>query len=380
MHEDKIIKVIASSIEAKSINDSEHSFIGVASAEVVDRDNEVVVIDGIDISEYLKNPVLTFQHQYNEFPIGRTLWLKATADDGVKKLIGKFQLHLRTEQSKTVWELIKDGYLRTLSIMFAPVTHEDSPDGVRYWKTSKLLEIAVVTIPANPEAFIESVSEKNSTLGEKVAKSIYGIQGAVATHSIPFLDDVAWDGTKAREQLRKWASSDGSGDPDTIDWSKYKQGFAWYDDENPETLGAYKLPHHYIVNGELRTCWRGVVSAMASLLGASGGVEIPEKDIEAVYKHLAKHYKDHGTEPPELKQWTPGEAEAYLMEKLYFEPLLNGLNEINKVKTFLLDVIPTLKATATPEMSDTDKGVGDIREVEEKSKAFKIKIKKEEQK
>jgi len=376
---DKIVKIITSNIDTKSIDESEHSFIGVASAEVIDRDNEVVVVDGLDISEYMRNPVLTFQHQYNEFPIGRTLWLKSTNNGGVKKLIGKFQLHLKTEESKTVWELIKDGYLRTLSIMFTPLTYEDSPDGIRFWKTAKLLEIAVVTIPANPEAFIESVSEKNSALGEKVAKSIYGIKGAVATHSIPFLDDdVAWDGAKAREQLRKWASSDGSGDPDTIDWSKYKQGFAWYDEDSPETLRSYKLPHHYVVNGELRTCWRGVVSAMASLLGARGGVEIPEKDIEAVYKHLAKHYKDHGSEPPDLKQWTPEEAEAYLMEKLYFEPLLKGLKEINKVKTFLLDVIPTLKAT--PEMSDTDKSVGDIRERVEKPKTFKIKIKKEEQK
>lgn len=371
--EKPIIKILNSGIEEKSIDEKEQTFIGVASAEVVDRDNEVVVIDGLDTSEYLKNPILTFQHQYNEFPIGRTLWLKTTIEGGIKKLVGKFQLHLKTEESRTVWELIREGYLKSLSIMFKPLQYEDSPEGIRYWTRAKLMEIAVVTIPANPEAFIESVAEKNSILGEKVAKSIYKIKGAVATHSIPFLDDdVAWDGAKARDQLRKWASSDGSGDPDTIDWSKYRQGFAWYDEENPETLGSYKLPHHYVVNGELRTCWRGVVAAMAALLGTRGGVEIPDEDIEAVYRHLKKHYEDHGSEPPELRAWTPEEAEMYLMEKLYFEPLLNGLKEINKMKTFLYDVIPSLKS---PEMLGVpQEETGDIRG-EKEGKGFKIKIK-----
>jgi predicted nuclease with TOPRIM domain len=39
---------------------------------------------------------------------------------------------------------------------------------------------------------------------------------------------------------------------------------------------------------------------MQALLGARGGVDIPEADREAVYKHLANHYKQFEEEPPAL--------------------------------------------------------------------------------
>lgn len=362
------IKKVVDTIDVKSLNSEEHTFIATVSAEVVDRDNEVVLLDGLDYTEYLKNPILTFMHRYNEYPIGRALWLKRVVDGGVKKLIGKFQLHLKTEESRVVWELIKDGFIKTMSIMFAPINYEDGKDGVRYWKNVKLMEIAVVTIPANPETFIEEVSKAKSELAGVVQKML-GVgevyKGAVAPHSVPFVsDEVSWDGDKARQQLRKWASSDGPGDPDKIDWDKFRLGFAWYDEENKETISAYKLPHHYAVNGELKTCWRGVVAAMAALMGTRGGVDIPEKDLKGVYAHLARHYKEHGDEPPEFDSWDKGEAFEYYIEKMIYEPVVK---EMLKIKKFVEDVLPSLK---TSEVSGFN--AGDTRREE----GVKIKIKK----
>ncbi len=99
--------------------------------------------------------------------------------------------------------------------------------------------------------------------------------------------------------MARWASSDGSGEKEKIDWEKYKEGFTWYDVENKENFGSYKLPHHDIVDGEFKVVWRGVAAAMAALLGARGGVDIPDSDWDACYRHLANHYEQFEKEPPE---------------------------------------------------------------------------------
>lgn len=115
---------------------------------------------------------------------------------------------------------------------------------------------------------------------------------AVATHNPPKADkDKAWDGSAAVQELRKWASSDGSGDKETIDWAKYRKGFGWYDENDTENFGSYKLPHHTVENGTMKTVWHGVVAAMSALNGGRGGVDIPDSDRKPVYNHLAAHYR-----------------------------------------------------------------------------------------
>ncbi len=112
-------------------------------------------------------------------------------------------------------------------------------------------------------------------------------------------DSPEWDGAAAKDRLAKWASSDGSGDKDKIDWAKYRRGFAWYDSDNAENFGSYKFPHHDIKNDKLTLVWGGVKAAMGSLLGARGGSSIPAGDRKGVYDHLAAHYKEFDKEPPE---------------------------------------------------------------------------------
>jgi hypothetical protein len=40
---------------------------------------------------------------------------------------------------------------------------------------------------------------------------------------------------------------------------------------------------------------------MAALLGARGGVQIPDADRRGVYAHLERHYRQFDKEPPELR-------------------------------------------------------------------------------
>jgi hypothetical protein len=86
-------------------------------------------------------------------------------------------------------------------------------------------------------------------------------------------------------------------------WDAVASAHTWFDeeaDENdpPQEKGAYKLPHHYWRDNRLVTNWRGVVAAMGALLGARGGVDVPDSERRDIYLHLAKHYREFDREAP----------------------------------------------------------------------------------
>jgi hypothetical protein len=89
-------------------------------------------------------------------------------------------------------------------------------------------------------------------------------------------EDRAWDATAATDRLASWA---GGPDKDKIDWTKYREGFAWYDPEDAENYGSYKLPHHDIINHRLAVVWRGVAAAGAVVQGGRGGADIPDSEL-----------------------------------------------------------------------------------------------------
>ena len=103
-------------------------------------------------------------------------------------------------------------------------------------------------------------------------------------------DDEKWD---ASREVRQAEVSD------------LKVMCTWFDSENPDTKGSYKLPHHKASGHAV--VWRAVAAAMAALLGARGGVQIPDKDRKGVYNHLVKSYKQFDKEPPEFREYTEEE-------------------------------------------------------------------------
>lgn len=135
---------------------------------------------------------------------------------------------------------------------------------------------------------------------------------AVGFESGPVYEGSSWDADAAVARVRRWASRDGSGDKDTIDWGKYRRAFAWYDATDPESFGSYKLPHHDVVDGRLVVHKRGVMAAAAVLQGARGGVDIPEGEMEAVRQHIAAHYHQWGEKAP----WEREETRRTRMEKV----------------------------------------------------------------
>lgn len=121
--------------------------------------------------------------------------------------------------------------------------------------------------------------------------------------------DRAWDAGEATGRVKKWASSDGSGDPDKIDFSKLAKAYFWQataGDGGPK-IGDLKLPFADIIGGKLTAVWRGV-TAGAQRLSQTDGVEkaAVQKKMSAYYSKAAKQFGDDSIKPP----WASGSAAA----------------------------------------------------------------------
>lgn len=282
---------------AKGEGDIETADVSMlASTADTDRDGEVIKQEGWDLKEFLTNPVIMFAHNYSDLPIGKAVRVALT-DKGLEMDI-KFASEKGNPKGQQVKTLIEEGILNAGSVGFIP--QERNPEDESIIEKAQLLEFSIVPVPANPNALVLAAQKG-------IDPDIFLQRDVVAPHTPPTATkDMAWEVVEAVTRLRNWA---GGPQKEDIDFGKYKDGFAWFDEENLGEFESYKLLHHDIVDGEFNVVWRGVVAAMQVLLGARGGVDVPEAARRGVYNHLARHYGQFDEEPPEFKAYTKEELD-----------------------------------------------------------------------
>jgi HK97 family phage prohead protease len=170
------IKRMSVKAVTEKLEEGERAVVRYISTRDVDRDNEVLVPGGMVSSDYEKNPVVMWAHDYSLPPIGKSEWLK-TDKQGIKSKT----VYAETERAEEVWQLIKQGFLQTASVGFMPM--ERVWRGEQGWVklvndlnakwdidlekagaqviTTKwqLLEYSDVPIPANPNALTIQVAK-----------------------------------------------------------------------------------------------------------------------------------------------------------------------------------------------------------------------------
>jgi hypothetical protein len=110
---------------------------------------------------------------------------------------------------------------------------------------------------------------------------------------LPLADrDREWDGSAAEKRVRTWAGAEDAPN------DKYRDAHVWYDADEKDEFGSYKLLVADVVDGRLRAVPRGVMAAGNVMQGARGGVDIPGKDVDRVKSHLAKYYAKMGDTAP----------------------------------------------------------------------------------
>lgn len=176
----------------KSFEEGDELLIrGMASTNDTDRVGDIIEAAAWTkggLNNYLNNPVILFNHDYNQ-PIGRAVEL-STGDNGLqlKAKIAKSAGHVR--------ELIKEGVLGAFSVGFRVKDAEylKESDGYRI-KDAELLEISVVTVPANQAATFSLAKSFNSDKEYEDFKKSLKEDSFVANESVDFVEVKAQEKT-----------------------------------------------------------------------------------------------------------------------------------------------------------------------------------------
>lgn len=145
-----MIKVFQLDSLIKSIEegDSELRISGYASTDSLDRASDRILPTAWKnggLRNYEVNPILLFNHDYNR-PIGKVV--EMTTDNKGLKITGVI-----SKSAGDVYNLVKEGVLSTFSVGFLvkDADYDKSVDGLIV-KDAELLEVSVVSVPANQDA------------------------------------------------------------------------------------------------------------------------------------------------------------------------------------------------------------------------------------
>jgi len=137
----------------KAINAEKGTIEFVLTSKTVDRDSEVVLPKGVDITNFRKNPVFLWAHDRTLPPIGKVL--VNTINKTEQQMTATVEFDLKDPFSALIFSKYQNGYLNAGSIGFKPKKIAapilDQQRGVTY-EEIELLEFSGVPIPSNPEA------------------------------------------------------------------------------------------------------------------------------------------------------------------------------------------------------------------------------------
>ncbi len=235
---------------------------------------------------------------------GTTVILSGRFDSGCDA--GEEAQRLVEEGILTTWspdfgeEECTEEVTATQTIQEGDYTIEVPSEITMHFVKATLMGGTQVTMPALDSAVVSIVEEPAAAASATSVGAL--VAGACGAPDWPIDEDRerVFQEAEVEPRVRAWASSDGSGDKDKMDWTKYRSVHFWYDPDNAEAFGGYKMKFCDIVDGKVHAVARGVYRAANALQGGRGtGVDIPSGDVDAVkakvaayYERLAEQFKD----------------------------------------------------------------------------------------
>lgn len=127
----------------------------------VDRDGDTVAPTGWVLDDYLKNPVVLWDHNPHQPPIAKAISTYLDNNTALKSVALFFDKDV-SELSNTIYTMVNAGLLNACSVGFKPLEYKPSKrsDGNMPLDFAKqlLLEWSIVSVPSNPEALYEGKS------------------------------------------------------------------------------------------------------------------------------------------------------------------------------------------------------------------------------
>jgi HK97 family phage prohead protease len=126
----------------------------IASDETVDRYNEVIKLNGWDLANYRKNPVVVDSHDYSS--VGNILGRSVSVEIQGEKLVNTVQFAVENPLGRLAYDLARGGFIKSESVGFIPIEwtrgNESKGEPYRTYTRQELIEISLVAVPANPGA------------------------------------------------------------------------------------------------------------------------------------------------------------------------------------------------------------------------------------
>lgn len=163
------------------------------STDQVDRMNDRVDPNGVNIKRFADNPVILWCHDSWSPPIGRAAALPkvVSVSKGVSGLLMPLEFHRRTPLSVEVADLVDAGYIHAGSIGFIPhsytiessdkyedARHDGWWEEVRTYDAWELLEFSICSVPMNPGALIQR--DVTAFMRGAIERSLIPREGALA--------------------------------------------------------------------------------------------------------------------------------------------------------------------------------------------------------
>lgn len=192
--------------------------------------------------------------------------------------------YFSTPRAEEIFQAVQAGAVTEMSIGYDPIKFDFQSDKsqdlvIRNLREVRLWDISDVNWGANPATVSMKIVVPYRDFGMAPES-----QSWEAPNFSDFSDVSNFDELNAAEKRR------------------IMHHYAWTKNNPPESFEDLKLPHHAASkNGIGKAVWRGVVAAMAALMGARNAPDIPDADRLEVYEHLSKHYAQFDREPPEFK-------------------------------------------------------------------------------
>ena len=257
---------------------------------VIDADGDIVEPTAFNasIADNLPIPVLS-GHDQGKL-VGKVIFAQPRLIEGDEyRLFTRMQMNMETEAGRDAFSNVAGDYVREWSIGFnipkeSDVTQEGSDVSTVIRRIANLDWVEVSSVIRGSSPSTSTVAAKSSPVTEE--------KGAIPSHLTAWVED-AWDGNLMRGRIKGGAAT-------------LRASHAWVDtDGDPELKSSYKYLHHHIGrNGRGGAAnMRAVTTGMANLNARR--TSIPETDRRGVYNHLARHLREAGRKPSELRSAEP---------------------------------------------------------------------------
>lgn len=299
--------------------------VGVASDTRVDKVRDRMSKMAINkmARQVRDNSIPLLPSHRDSFEIGESVDGVVREADGASELLVTFKLDPAFPQAVKLFKEVSGRNCQRQLSIGGRVPYLTNPNAVKFdtlptgesVRTVQDIELDHVATTRKGQAavpstgFIDAICKAVDDVDEKEWSVIE--KSVVSFKHFPLAD---------RASSWSFSASDGNALIDRGGMDLFKDVHTIFDPQSLENKGAYKLPHHKVSEGTIKTYFRGVVAAGASLLGARRPVQIAASDRAGAADHLRRHYAEFEAEAPAgLKSIDDGKEPEAWNEKEFVE-------------------------------------------------------------